>query len=459
MQIAIRETKDVCPSVIHWQEQDWSRHKQALEELIADRARVLLQPWREALADLKQAEKHVQDKARALQEVLPSLRLEDLDEAKIEELAQKLTELFQFIGQFGIALGHYREVVEPLLAALRQEMDRRAGTEGWQDLIDLCDHRDALYSWLLKRAAYREVLKEIDTAIQDIDRAKAKVLDDKFTELSQEILRWWNLIRPDEPTSLHGLERGGMGRRFIDLKASLSTPDGSKGVQRDAVAVFSDSQLNALGLACFLARTIREGSGFVVLDDPVPATDREHRAFFINDVLEELVQAKVQVILLTHDEKMRKDVEELYDHVGLDSFTIIMNNPSQGATVRKVRDTLDGKLAQAEQYLSNPDPESQKNAARTLRDAAERFCKLVLVHNCRQKGEAPALVTDYDGKTLGELINQVAPLLTKDVSDKGKLQYIRRTLNPGSHDDVTPPQTELKQCSDHLKDLRKKYIP
>lgn len=459
-QNAIREAKDACPSAMSWQEQDWSRHKQALEELIADRAETVVPPWEEALAGLRQARESVQEKANALQVMLDSLRLDDLDEAKIGELSQKVTDLFQSTEQFCNALGRYREAVEPLLDALKLEVDRRAGTEGWQDLIDLCENREALLRWLIEQAAYRAVQNEVYEAIQDIDRAKAEVLDDKFAELGQEIVRWWNLLRPDEPTSFYGLERGGTGRRFIDLKTRLSNPDAadSQGVLRDAVAVLSDSQLNCLGLSAFLARSVREETGFVVLDDPVPASDEEHRAFFIDRVLEELIQSGIQVILFTHDERMWKDVQERYKHLDLDTFIVSLNDPAKGAIIEKRSDTLDAMLTRAALYVSNVNPDIRKNAARILRDAAERFCKLMLIRDRREKGDSSASVSDYDSKTLGELIPKVQPLLAKDSSHPGKLRVIGQRLNPGSHDHEVPPTGDLKQCLGDLKALRKEYL-
>lgn len=459
-QKAVSEAKAACPSAMSWQEQDWSRHKQALEGLITDRAEAVVPPWEEVLAGLKQARESVQEKANALQAMLDSLRLDDLDEAKIGELTQKVTDLFQSTEQFCNALGRYREAVEPLLAALEQEVDRRAGTEGWQDLIDLCENREALLRWLIERAAYRAVQDEVDEAIQDIDRAKAEILDEKFAELGQEVVRWWNLLRPDEHTSFHGLERGGSGRRFIDLKARLSNPGAadSQGVLRDAVAVFSDSQLNCLGLAAFLARTIREGARFLVLDDPVPASDEEHRAFFIDRVLDELVQSGIQVILLTHDERMWKDVQERYKHLDLDTFIVSLDDPAKGAIIENRGDTLDAMLTRAALYVSNVNPDIRKTAARSLRDATERFCKLMLIRDLREKEDSSANVSGYDGKTLGELIPKVQPLLAKDPSHPGKLRVIGQRLNPGSHDHEVPPTGDLKQCLGDLNALRKEYL-
>ncbi|MCL4079013.1 AAA family ATPase [Coriobacteriia bacterium Es71-Z0120] len=460
-QNAIREAKAACPSAMSWQEQDWSRHKQALEELLADRAEAVVPPWEEALAGLKQARESVQEKANALQVMLDSLRLEDLDEAKIEKLNQKVTQLFHAAEQFDKALDSYQNAIEPFVVTLKQEVDRRSGTEGWQDVIDLCESRESLLDWFIERAAYRAVHHDVDEAIREIDRAKAKVLDDKFSELGQEILRWWNLLRPDELTSFHGVERGGTGRRFVDLKARLGHPGAadSQGVLRDAVAVFSDSQLNCLGLAAFLARGVREGTGFVVLDDPVPASDEEHRAFFIDRVLAELNHSGIQVILLTHDERMWKDVQERYKHLDLDTFIMSLHDPAKGAIIENRSDTLDAMLARAAPYVSNPNPDIRKIGAQRLRDAAERFCKLKLVEKRQNKGDLSAAVSDYDGKTLGQLIPDVEPLLTKDSSHPAKLRVVGRRLNPGSHDHQVPPPGDLKQCLGDLKTLRKEYLP
>ncbi|RMH35235.1 MAG: hypothetical protein D6690_09495 [Nitrospirae bacterium] len=457
---ALAKAKGACPKAINWQEEDWSRQEPILQELLADRAESLVLPWKDALSALEEATRGVEEKANALQTMLVSLGLEQLDEAKIEDLENKVTDLFQATEQFDKALEDYERAVTPLLDALREEVDRRAGMEGWQELINLCEQRDALLGWLIERAAFRAVQEEVNKAIQEIDQAKAEVLDDKFNDLSQKILRWWNLLRPDEPTSFHGVQRGGSGRRFIDLKARLDNPDAAatQGVLRDAVAVFSDSQLNCLGLAAFLARTIREGTGFVVLDDPVPASDEEHRAFFIDRVLDELNRSGVQVILLTHDERMWKDVQERYKHLELDTFIVSMNDPAKGATIENRSDTLDAMLARAAPYISNLNPDIQKVGARALRDAAERFCKLMLVRDRQGKGESAANLSDYDDKTLGWLIQKVEPLLTKDVSHPGKLRVIGQRLNPGSHDHQVPAVGDLKQCLGDLKMLRKEYL-
>lgn len=455
-----REAKNACPPFLKWSDAEASQNQEKMAELLLDRADELMAPWKAATSELKAALNNLEASASDLGRAVGTVTLEDLNDAKVQDLDRKLTELFQRASDLAEALRRYRDSSDALVDELKQEIDRRAGMAGWKDLIHLAEQREELLRWLVDRWAHREVVKEVDRAIEQIDEAKAEILDEKFAELGQEIVRWWNLLRPDEPTSFDGIQRGGTGRRFIDLKARLTVPGAStSGVLRDAVAVFSDSQLNCLGLAAFLARTVREGAGFVVLDDPVPASDEEHRAFFIDRVLEELIKSNIQVILLTHDERMWKDVQERYKHLDIDTFLVTLGDPQTGAVVEKRSDTLDALIARATPYIENSNPEIRKIGAQRLRDATERFCKLVLVKHRKDEGDLTANVSDYDGKTLGDLIPKVEPLLNRDPSHPGKLRVIGKRLNPGTHDDRVPPPGDLKQCFGELKVLKKEYLP
>jgi hypothetical protein len=455
----INEADSACPRCVKWSPEERSEKESAINGLLGERAAELIPKWERAISDVHAALSALKSDADGLRDAVATTSTDGLDEATVEVLTSKTGTLLTHANGFSEAVGRYREAAEPLIEGLRREIDRRVGTEGWQNLTDLTEQRGELLSWLIKKAAYKEVVREVEEAVREIDEAKAAILDEKFTELGQEILRWWNLLRPDEPTFFHGLERGGTGRRFLDLKARLSVPGAASGVIRDAVAVFSDSQLNCLGLAAFLARTVREGVGFVVLDDPVPASDEEHRAFFIDRVLQELVSSSIQVIVLTHDERMWKDVQERYSHLNLDTFLVTIEDPRVGAVVKNRSDTLDALLARASPYIESSNPEIRKIGAGRLRDAAERFCKLVLVQERQRQGHASARVSDYEGKTLGDLGPQVQPLLYKDPSHAGKLRLIGQRLNPGSHDHRVPPPGDLKQCLGDLKYLRKEYLP
>ncbi len=97
------------------------------------------------------------------------------------------------------------------------------------------------------------------------------------------------------------------GSTFVNLMASLRTdPTTAHAVERHALGVFSDSQLNALGLSTFLARTELLRTPLVVLDDPIPGSDGDHRFTFAENTLDGLLQGGIQIILTTYDDKLAR---------------------------------------------------------------------------------------------------------------------------------------------------------
>jgi hypothetical protein len=110
-------------------------------------------------------------------------------------------------------------------------------------------------------------------------------------------------------------------------------------------------------------------------------------------------------------------------------------------------------------YIENSNPDIRKIGAQRLRDATERFCKLMLAKHRHGQGDTAAKVSDYDGKTLSDLVPQVEPLLGRDPSHPGKLRIIGQRLNPGAHDHQVPPPGDLKQSLGDLRYLRKEYLP
>jgi hypothetical protein len=100
----------------------------------------------------------------------------------------------------------------------------------------------------------------------------------------------------------------------------------------------------------------------------------------------------------------------------------------------------------------------RKQGGEVIRDAAERFCKEMLVRTRRATGNAVASLNDYGGKTLGQLGPQVEPLLTNDPSHPSKLRAIGGAVNPAKHDDAVPAAGVLKVALGDLKGLKKEYL-
>jgi RecF/RecN/SMC N terminal domain len=382
--------------------------------------------------------------------------LSDTQPIDVDALVAATTAVATAIAQLAAARTTYTEKSGILLDAIRVEVDRRLGTEGWRQLAELASNPAGLHEALLDQRAYSRVRREAEHAVTSIDKAKAKVFDEKFTAMSGEIETWWNLLRPDEPARFASVRRRGTGRRFVSFKAHLYPSDGAAAVERDALGVFSDSQLNALSLAAFLARCRLQGAPVVVLDDPLQAGDDEHRPTFGDYVLGKLLEEDVQVIVLTHDDRTSKLIQHLYERLPVVGFALALEKPIEGTTVTRTSNTAEALLQRAKVYLDSDDTQLRGSAASKLREAAERIAKEIIVNSRNARGDTCS-ITDYDGTTLGPLIRQITPYLTKG-DEPGKWRVIGNWLNPGSHDDTPPAKNELKMAFGYLSEFVKDYL-
>ncbi len=343
--------------------------------------------------------------------------------------------------------------------SLREVVDAQSETTGWQELIDLAGDQEKLRTALIDRSAHEQAAKELAQALRQIDKGNETVLEEKFGDLSDGVQTWWDLLRPDELSFFSGVRPRPGARRTIDFKAGLSTNlDRSEPKLRDVIAVFSQSQLHCLGLALFLARAVKENTGFVVLDDPILSSDEDYRAFFNSRVLEELLKLGIQVIVLTQDQRTWKDLGERYLHQSITLFQIALQSPADGSSVTNTADDLGMAFDRGEKLIRGGHPDLLKQAGSVIRDAAERFCKEMLVKDRRTKGDAAASLIDYSNRNLGQLGPLVEPLLTHDASHPGKLRTIGGTVNPANHDDAVPAAGALKVALGDLRYLKKEYL-
>jgi hypothetical protein len=428
--------------------------------LLGADADAAVKPWLEALRALARAKSAVSVQVMALSVAIANYidDLESLDDP--HTIKTQFDSAAALLATFVAALAPYVEAEKSLLELLTAVIDAASDTAGWQDLIDLARDADGLRATLIERHARTDLQKEFAATLRQIDRGNEKVLDGKFSDLSAGIQHWWDLLRPGEPTFFSGVSPRKGARRTVDFKAGLSVhADRSAAKLRDVIAVFSQSQLHCLGLALFLARSIHEGAGFVILDDPILASDEDYRAYFKAAVLESLLDAGVQVIILTQDQKSWKDLEHRYLHKNIDMFQIALVDPADGTSVINTGDDLMAMIARIEVLARGGHADLRKQAGELLRNAAERFCKEMLVKDRWGKGDNHAAISDYDGKNLGQIGPQVEPLLTADPSHPGKLRSIGSELNPAKHDDGIPNKGTLKVALGDLRCLKKQYLP
>jgi PAS domain-containing protein len=362
--------------------------------------------------------------------------------------------------EFQASLLAYAAPANGLGELMKAAVDESTDTTGWEPLVRLSRDPDRLFKALVAAVAHAVTVKALEKAIAEIDAGNGKVLDEKFSELSNGVRVWWDRLRPDEPTFFSAVQRrSGKARRTIDLRVGLSASDDRSDTKfRDAIAVLSHSQLHCLGLSLFLARAVQERTGFIVLDDPVLTSDDDYRPHFVSSVIEGLLAEHLQVIICTQDHASWKDIGHRWDHRGAVLFQIVRNDPLQGTEIRSQSDDLATMLVRAQPFVKSQDPSLRKEGAIRLREAIERFCKIMLVQDRQRKGESFASITDYDGKNFGTYGKQVMNLLTKDPAHPGKLRGAHNYVTPGPHDDKPPSAGELAFAYGDLKKLKKDYL-
>jgi hypothetical protein len=227
---------------------------------------------------------------------------------------------------------------------------------------------------------------------------------------------------------------------------------------RDAVAVFSQSQLHCLGLALFLAKAVQEKAGFILLDDPVLTSDEDYRPNFTSSVLKGLLDKGIQVLICTQDHKTYKDIGDRWLHRNAQQFVMVRNDAVTGTEIRKENDDLATMIARARPATKSQDPVLRKDGARQIREIIERFSKCLLVKDRKAKGDNGVSITEYDGKNFGTYSNNVYALLTKDAADPGKLRSGFSDVTSGSHDDAPPTTATLARALGDLNRLKKDYL-
>jgi hypothetical protein len=349
---------------------------------------------------------------------------------------------------------------QALSQPLKAAVDQSTNTKGWEELIGAARNPSALWDALVIGRAHALKVKNLEGALKEIDAGNGNVADEKFDDLSEAVKLWWERLRPDEPAFFSAVKRRGTKtRRTVDLEVGLSAKDDRSDPKfRDAIAVFSQSQLHCLGLSLFLARAVEESTGFIVLDDPVLTSDDDFRPNFASTVIQELLAAGMQVIVVTQDHASWKDIGHRWGFRGVAQFQMVRNDYIVGTEIRNQNDALATMIAKAHPFINSQDGDQRKQGATQLRRAIERLGKEILVRQRHADGDHMASITDYDGHDFGTYSTQVFALLTQDPSHPGKLRAAHSYVTPGPHDDTPPSKGQLKVVIGDLKQLKKDYL-
>lgn len=368
--------------------------------------------------------------------------------------------LSKFIESYSKYLDYYNEYMM-FAIGLKNELDKIIDKlnerEAWQKILDYIHGIENLYKSITEyrgRKILSDKLEEVDKLISN---KITEIFNNKYKTLSREISYWWNELRPEEMVEFCKVVPRGTSGRFIDIKATLFASDESENSQeRDAISIFSDSQLNCFGLATFIARTVDENNGCIIFDDPIQSLDREHADFLSMNVFDKLINTKnFQVILFTHDYEFWNDLRYRYSTINPKLFSISYGvNSADGSFIHDEEDTWIVASKMIDVIIRIKDPEVFELSVNKLRSLTEKFCKEILSKNT---GNLPS---HYKGKMLPELIRKSTQYLTEDSTHASRLIFIERRTNSGSHDCVvySPASNSLQSMFGELKKIRKQYI-
>jgi recombinational DNA repair ATPase RecF len=158
--------------------------------------------------------------------------------------------------------------------------------------------------YIMAKQFFEELVRQRKNSVQEI-----------YDEIKDDINSYYNSMHPEENIG------------DIDLKIKDSSSEGSVIIEasfyeksgEDPRAYYSESHLDTLGLAIFLALYKREYSRkkdlkFLILDDVLTSVDAAHRVNIINLIFSEFKEH--QLIITTHDIVLYKEILELEKQYG-----------------------------------------------------------------------------------------------------------------------------------------------
>ena len=163
------------------------------------------------------------------------------------------------------------------------------------------------FKWERVKVAAR---KDLVTIRKELMKFRGQYLEGRRVSFSQGIQDVWSCLREDSYSAFSNLqvpEPKGKGFPVVlEVKATLN--DGVETKEIDALKVFSESQVNALGVAAFVTRSRLLGHDLLIFDDPVQSMDEDHFKTFARDVLPPILDEGRQVVLFTHNETFARDI-------------------------------------------------------------------------------------------------------------------------------------------------------
>lgn len=353
--------------------------------------------------------------------------------------------------------------VGDLPAAFEVFRDRMSHLE---DLVGASAREDATYlareRWLSAAQAlasisgeitWRAARKKAQARLEHIRKAlitlREEIIEDARGTFSAQISEVWDLLRSDTGAKFSQLQiptaRGRGYKLELEVKASISDSNETREV--DALRVFSESQINVIGIAAYVTRSRLLGHRVLIFDDPVQSMDEEHFRTFANTLLSKLLDEGFQVVMLTHSDRFAQRISH-YHYQRADYMTLRARfSKRAGCQVDEGSRRIPERLKTAEKLGEDGKLEE---GWRLVRLSIERLHKLVKV-----AAEPDFDPESWQNATADYMWKQGVGAIVEDaVTGAGKrLKDILDRSVVGAHDKTATSQTDLNGAIGYLRSL------
>ena len=304
------------------------------------------------------------------------------------------------------------------------------------------------FKWERAKAAAQ---KDLGNMRKELMKFRGEYLEGRRVSFSQGMQDVWSCLREDTYSAfsdLHVPEPKGKGFPVVlEVKATLN--DGVETKEIDALKVFSESQVNALGVAAFVTRSRLLGHDLLIFDDPVQSMDEDHFKTFARDVLPPILDEGRQVIIFTHNETFARDVS-YWHHERSDYVTLkVRMSQRDGCRVDEGNRRFSERLRNAEKLAKEGD---LKESWIRVRLAVERLYTLTNIKH-GPSNFAPDSWKDQSAEYMWRHGGVEGIVTGIDAKAGKRLKEILVMTAGGAHDKGEPGFTDLMGATKFLREL------
>ncbi|MEW5818610.1 MAG: hypothetical protein AB1782_00335 [Cyanobacteriota bacterium] len=342
----------------------------------------------------------------------------------------------------------YQELFYKLENTLTEQAKEDQKYENLETILIALKHPEKIVEDLCWSDSRIKAKKELELIRKELINFRERILEltrDKFSSLINEI---WYLLRSDTYSYFSNLNipkaKGKGFKTNVEVKATISTGQEEKEV--DALKVFSESQINVIGIAAFIAKSRLIGHKILIFDDPVQSMDDDHFKTFSSKLIDYLIEKGFQVIILTHNDTFMRDIS--YAQAEKEGYVSckIRHSRRKGSQFEEGSRKVQERLKIAEKKAEDGDLEI---AWRYIRTAIERLYLITYKKYGPENFDPRA----WENHTAENMWNQgIGTIITnKDSGMAKKLKEIYDMTHSAGHDKAPLGETDLKNASKDLK--------